>query len=256
MVVAMLLLHSNCHGNRLLELKTAEEYMNVCMDGILHKLTPGPESELFKQCSPWSKRSCCTKEIAEQMHANATWYKMDWSHCQQKLSKTCRGKFMQDLCFYECSPNVGPWLVKVDGMKIRKERFVDVPLCRQECDAWWDACKDDYTCIENWARGFDWSTGFPKCPEGTSCKPMRQVYTNASHFCETVWDHSWKVVNNDDPNGCMVMWWNEGEANPNRNIAYRRAQQIVSSSSRISVFCYLYFLSFLLVSVFQTLLIV
>ena len=49
MVVAMLLLHSNCHGNRLLELKTAEEYMNVCMDGILHKLTPGPESELFKQ---------------------------------------------------------------------------------------------------------------------------------------------------------------------------------------------------------------
>ena len=48
---------------------------------------------------------------------------------------------------------------QVDGMKIRKERFVDVPLCRQECDAWWDACKDDYTCIENWARGFDWSTG-------------------------------------------------------------------------------------------------
>ena len=88
------------------------------------------------------------------------------------------------------------------------------------------------------------------------CKPMRQVYSNASHFCETVWDHSWKVVNNDDPNGCMVMWWNEGEANPNRNIAYRRAQQIVSSSSRISVFCYLYFLSFLLVSVFQSLFIV
>ena len=48
-VAAVLLLYNGCHGNRLLEFKTAEDYMNVCMDGILHKLTPGPESELFKQ---------------------------------------------------------------------------------------------------------------------------------------------------------------------------------------------------------------
>ena len=44
-------------------------------------------------------------------------------------------------------------------MKIRKERFFEVPLCQQECDAWWDDCKEDHACIENWTRGFNWSTG-------------------------------------------------------------------------------------------------
>ena len=44
-------------------------------------------------------------------------------------------------------------------MKMRTERFVGVPLCRQECDAWWEDCKEEYTCIENWSRGFNWSSG-------------------------------------------------------------------------------------------------
>ena len=25
------------------------------------------------------------------------------------MSERCRKHFIQDLCFYECSPNVGPW---------------------------------------------------------------------------------------------------------------------------------------------------
>lgn len=36
-------------GNRLLELSTVEEYMNICMDGISHKSVPGPESDLFNK---------------------------------------------------------------------------------------------------------------------------------------------------------------------------------------------------------------
>ena len=66
------------------------------------------------QCSPWKDHSCCTKEITDQLHANQTWYKMDYNHCpSQPMSDKCRSRFTQDLCFYECSPNVGPWLVKV-----------------------------------------------------------------------------------------------------------------------------------------------
>ena len=72
---------------------------------------------------------------------------------------------------------------------------------------------------------------------------MKEIYHNASHFCETVWDHSWKVVDNNDPGGCMVMWWNKGDKNPNADVAYRQAQQIVSSSSRISLFNCLHFTS-------------
>ncbi len=65
------------------------------------------------QCAPWKDRSCCTTEVTQDMHISPTWYSMDWSHCPTPLSTPCQKHFMQDLCFYECSPNVGPWLVPV-----------------------------------------------------------------------------------------------------------------------------------------------
>ena len=47
---------------------------------------------------------------------------------------------------------------------IRNEIFSDVPFCESECNAWWNACKDDLTCVENWGgqaegEGFDWGSG-------------------------------------------------------------------------------------------------
>ncbi|XP_060569845.1 folate receptor alpha-like isoform X2 [Ruditapes philippinarum] len=234
-LILQLLQVLGCYGNRLLQFSSPDEYLNICTDGISHKKAPGPESGLFDKCRPWKDRSCCTESLAKDIHVNKTWYKMDWSHCpQQPLSDKCRGRFIQDLCFYECSPNVGPWLVKVSGMKIRKERFVDVPLCQTECDAWWEDCRDDYTCIENWSRQFNWSSGTPQCPLGSTCKKFSEIYKSSSDFCEKVWDHSWKVVNDTTPEGCFVMWWNEGDENPNQQIAYAKARQIVSWASRIT----------------------
>ena len=46
-----------------------------------------------------------------------------------------------------------------DKRKIRNERFLNVPLCPSVCGAWWDACKDDLTCKEDWSQGFNWTTG-------------------------------------------------------------------------------------------------
>lgn len=221
-----------CAANRLLTYNNPEQFLNVCLNGLLHKDAPGPEAQLFDKCSPWKSRSCCTEDITKSIHVNDTWYKMDWSHCPVKLSDRCRGHFVQDLCFYECSPNVGPWLVAVD-QKIRKERFVGVPLCQTECDAWWDDCKDDFTCIENWGRGFDWSSGTAKCPLGSTCKPFSEIYKNSSDFCEKVWDHSWEVVPDSNPDGCFLMWWSDDSENPNTQVALRKATQIVSAASHL-----------------------
>ncbi len=41
----------------------------------------------------------------------------------------------------------------------RKERIVDVPLCLEDCKSWFEDCKDDFTCKENWHKGWDWSSG-------------------------------------------------------------------------------------------------
>jgi len=93
--------------------------------------------------------------------------------------------FTQDHCFYECSPNVGPWIVEViinssifQFVKIieyfkdyiislsfriqepdrswRNQRYFGVPLCASDCNQWFNDCKHDLTCVENWSRGFTW----------------------------------------------------------------------------------------------------
>ena len=44
-------------------------------------------------------------------------------------------------------------------MKIRNEKAYEIPLCKSDCDSWWNACRNDYTCLDNWGKGFDWSSG-------------------------------------------------------------------------------------------------
>lgn len=112
--------------------------VNSCIDGNNHKREPGPEDDLHKQvvkyfkyfqvekstcllrltcfcikCSPWKKNSCCTGNTTVHAHGEMM-YGFNYDHCpNQQMSKKCRGHFIQDLCFYECSPNVGPWIQSV-----------------------------------------------------------------------------------------------------------------------------------------------
>lgn len=41
----------------------------------------------------------------------------------------------------------------------RKERIRDVPLCKEDCDQWWEDCQDAVTCKVNWHKGWNWTTG-------------------------------------------------------------------------------------------------
>ncbi|XP_071495129.1 folate receptor gamma-like [Diadema antillarum] len=204
--------------------KTVEYYTERCLDGVKHKEKPGPESELFSQCLPWKDRSCCTDETTEGLHVSPTWHNFDWNHCKQRLSSECEKWMTQDLCFYECSPNVGPWLVP-HNISIRNERFVGVPLCRSECNIWFEACRYDLTCKENWAKGWDWSTGQNVCPADSQCQTFEAVYGNATNMCEKIWNGSFNVVN--DTESCMVLWFNSDRPNPNEQVALRRAEELV-----------------------------
>ncbi|KAL1437004.1 hypothetical protein MTO96_049022 [Rhipicephalus appendiculatus] len=134
--------------------------------------------------------------------------------------------FRKDLCFYECEPNIGPWIVTVER-KIGKERFFEVPLCYSDCVAWWEDCKYDYACTPNWPRGFKFYGGKNHCPKGAKCVTFEEMYKGPTDFCSQVWDHSWKVVPDHVP--CMHMWFNTTSGgNPNRAVAefyYQRGKR-------------------------------
>ncbi|XP_038057124.1 folate receptor gamma-like isoform X2 [Patiria miniata] len=209
------------------ERTTLEDYINTCMDGKYQKSKPGPEASLFNQCAPWKNRSCCTPEVTEDMHVSPTWHSFDWNHCPTALSEPCQRYLMQDLCFYECSPNVGPWLVP-HNISIRNERFLGVPLCKTECHAWFNACRSDFTCKDNWAKGWDWSSGGNECPADTTCRTFSETFKTPENMCENIWGGSFKVVPDNEP--CMLLFFN-GDNNPNDKIARLKAEELLNAGS-------------------------
>ncbi|XP_071124562.1 folate receptor beta-like isoform X2 [Mytilus edulis] len=224
-LIELMLTVVNCY-NRLSTINSVDGYLDICMDGVYQKEAPGP-GELYGQCSEWKERNCCYENTTKSLQKPEPWQNFNLNHCGQ-LSPMCRGHFLQNFCFYECSPNVGPWLVKVNGMESRKERFYKVPLCERECNLWWKDCKHDSTCVKNWETDFDLSSGTNTCPGYSSCKNFTEIYTDATDFCENVFDRTWKVVqNSSEP--CMVL--NFHDTNPNYNVAKQKAQFIYSNKS-------------------------
>ena len=39
---------------------------------------------------------------------------------------------------------------------MRNQRYFQIPLCQKDCESWFDDCSNDYTCRDNWNRGFIW----------------------------------------------------------------------------------------------------
>ncbi|KAH8869922.1 Folate receptor alpha isoform 1 [Schistosoma japonicum] len=235
---AVLLSCQTAAVNRLNLITSVVEYMNLCPDGKFHKHKPSAEPGLSKDCSHWASLSCCNPQILDSVSSTSL-YQFTHNHCGN-LSDKCQQVFQEDLCFYECSPNTGPWLVTVNR-KISNERFFGAPLCQSECEYWWNSCKFDKTCVTNWNTHFNWSTGTNSCPESTSCMTIESIFGNATAFCELIWDHAWNVVPDNTTSGCMLFSGKAGISvvENNRIVAQKRAEAIIgllsSSSEYVSI---------------------
>ncbi|XP_072317934.1 folate receptor [Eucyclogobius newberryi] len=195
----------------------ALDKLNMCMDAKHHKTNPGPEGDLYLQCKPWRDNACCTANTSSEAHDdNSYLYNFNWNHCGG-MSEQCKSHFIQDTCFYECSPHLGPWIEEAN-QSWRKERIVNVPLCLEDCQKWFDDCKNDMTCKTDWHKGWDWSSGINKCPKNTQCKKWTDIYPNAKAMCEQIWSNSYLYTTlSKDSGRCMQMWFT-GE-NPNKKVA-------------------------------------
>ncbi|KAJ3590310.1 hypothetical protein NHX12_008263 [Muraenolepis orangiensis] len=191
--------------------------LNMCMDAKHHKGKPGPEGELYKQCNPWHENACCTANTSAEAHDdNSYLYNFNWNHCGT-MSDRCKSHFIQDTCFYECSPHLGPWIQEADE-SWRKERILDVPLCKEDCHSWWEDCKNEHTCKNNWHSGWDWASGINQCPQDAKCQKWTDIYPTPRSMCEQIWSKSYLYTEHAKDSGkCMQLWFNQ--TNPNRKVA-------------------------------------
>ncbi|NXD28780.1 FOLR1 protein, partial [Spelaeornis formosus] len=196
-----------------------EPLLNVCMDAKHHKRQPGPEGKLYDQCSPWKDNACCTANTTLEAHRDQpSLYNFNWNHCGAMPEK-CKRHFIQDSCLYECSPNLGPWIEQVDS-SWRRQRILHVPLCKEDCEEWWEDCKDALTCKDNWHKGWNWATGGNRCPWGTVCRPFSQVFPRPKDLCEKIWSSSFQYSSESRGSGrCIQMWFDPAQGNPNVAVA-------------------------------------
>ena len=90
-----------------------------CLDSKSHKAEPSIEGSLKGECKRWQALSCCNATTVDILHAdNNYWYDFNYDHCY-RLSPKCRRRFRQELCFYECDPYLGKWIVKVTLFKLK-----------------------------------------------------------------------------------------------------------------------------------------
>ena len=95
----------------------------------------------------------------------------------------------------------------------------NVPVCADYCDAWFEACKDDLTCVENWLRDFTKdANGTNICPINSSCITFEEMYGSGEGLCNKMWGKAFYYSSNTD--NCTMMMFNDSMVNPNTRLSF------------------------------------
>merc|ERR1719229_555670 len=123
-------------------LNWTDDTIDECYLNYFHRNVTA-EADNFTECHPWASSACCYEStvasVDNLLHAYGPEYR--WDRCGD-LSQACERFFVQEACFYECSPHIG--LYRVNGTHAWK--INGMPIKADYCDAWWRACANDYFC--------------------------------------------------------------------------------------------------------------
>ncbi|GAX13387.1 folate receptor [Fistulifera solaris] len=123
------------------------EPVEECNVQYFHKEVPSPEGDDMGECHPWKQRSCCHSETVGSVEEMKALYGSSWDRCGT-MSEACERFFVFELCFYECEPSVGLFRrfndSQTDHPDFNTWQLYQMPMKKSYCDAWFDACKNDF----------------------------------------------------------------------------------------------------------------
>ena len=117
-------------------------------------------------------------------------------------------------CFYNCEPVIDYFGVGDSTLIYR------VPICASYCNDWFNACRNDNTCVVNWLLLINVyiETGCNSCPPKFRCRTFEEAYTNGAGLCNTMWGTSYMY--SEDENNCTVMDFPGDMPNPNLRLSF------------------------------------
>ena len=143
------------------------QYFHKGSDGVIDAV-PTPEDDTFTECHPWKENACCHQETVVNKETLRKSYGegYEWDRCG-KMSQECERFFVQEACLYECDANAGSYRLCSDEDIANNKKYdlglgynsscndngyankwqiYNMPIKASYCDAWYDACRNDYFC--------------------------------------------------------------------------------------------------------------
>ena len=131
--------------------------------------------------------------------------------------------FQNQVCFYECEPMLGYFSDNSPAVR-------NVPVCASYCDSWFEACRNDLTCVDDLEKSTQqaFAEGANTCPPDRQCMTFEEVFSDGRGLCNRLWGDSYDY--SEDEDNCTVMVFNADEPNPNFQLSIESAGCQVESS--------------------------
>ena len=73
--------------------------------------------------------------------------------------------------------------------EVQPAYIIKVPVCASYCNNWFEACKDDMTCYDNWFDSLFQALkeGPHDCSEGGECRTFMEIFGDGEGLCNRLW---------------------------------------------------------------------
>ena len=154
--------------------------------GELFDLAPSPPKALNGSscnCASYTGQSCCTDAYAAAAKKGSAAIYTNWTfgQCGKPMSAACAAFFDAQECSFGCDPRLS---------KMHNDIYSGgpaIPICSKFADAWWSACKNDFTCLNNFIFNPDPVVGYGCRPKSVGapfqdCKTYQDTWGDAITF--------------------------------------------------------------------------
>ncbi|KAK3716557.1 hypothetical protein QZH41_006388 [Actinostola sp. cb2023] len=91
------------------------------------------------------------------------------------------------------------------------------------------ACKDDYTCSNDWGNAETWKLTKTGNECKYPCRTFKQYFNNPINFCNSLFDRSFKYIIGIPGQDCMLLWPNDANNTANTQLAREYARKAISA---------------------------